>query len=342
MVFIHIALPLVLLFVMWFHINRVSAPKMNAPRGLAIGTFLMLLALSLIKPAESQGIADLAKTPSPIGLDWFYLWVYPLIGAWDAGPVWVLAFAGTLLLILMPWLPPRREKATARVDLDNCNGCARCAADCPYGAIAMKARSDGKPFEHEAVVDPSLCVACGICAASCPTSTPFRRASALVPGIDLAALPLAEVRERAHRAAAMLDGGQRVLIFGCDHAVPVEKLRSDSIGAVSLACTGQLPPSFVDYVLSRNLTDGVVITGCREGECAFRFGPRWTEARLDGERDPRLRERVPRERIARLWAAPTDRRRFVRDVAAFQASLAGLGDRKSPAGRQPAEEQAAQ
>lgn len=175
-----------------------------------------------------------------------------------------------------------------------------------------------------------------------PNSTPFRRASALVPGIDLAALPLAEIRERTHRATAGLRGGQRVLIFGCDHAVAVEQLRSDSVCAVSLACTGQLPPSFVDYVLSRNLTDGVVITGCREGECAFRFGPRWTEARLDGERDPRLRERVPRERIARLWAAPTDRRRFVRDVAAFQASLAGLGDRKSPAGRQPAEEQAAQ
>jgi ferredoxin/coenzyme F420-reducing hydrogenase delta subunit len=342
MVFIHIALPLVLLFVMWFHINRVSSPKMNAPRGLAVGTFLMLLALSLIRPAESQGIANLAETPSPIGLDWFYLWVYPLIDAWNAGPVWVLAFASTLLLILLPWLPPRREKAIAKVDLDNCNGCTRCAMDCPYGAIAMKPRSDGKPFEHEAVVDPTLCVACGICAGACPTSTPFRRASALVPGIDLAALPLAEVRERAHRSAAKLTDRPRVLIFGCDHAMRVEKLRSPSIGAVSLACTGQLPPSFVDYVLSRKLAEGVVITGCREGECAFRFGPRWTEARLTGERDPQLRERVPRERIARLWAAPTDWRRFTRDLFHFRASLAGLDDRKAPAGRQPAEEQAAQ
>jgi ferredoxin/coenzyme F420-reducing hydrogenase delta subunit len=256
--------------------------------------------------------------------------------------MWILAFASTFLLILLPWLPPRREKRIAKVDLNNCNGCTRCATDCPYSAIAMQPRSDGKPFEHEAVVNPALCVACGICAGACPTSTPFRRASALVPGIDLAALPLAEVRERAHQAAAKLVNRPRVLIFGCDHAIRVEKLRSDSIGAVSLACAGQLPPSFVDYVLSRNLTDGVVITGCREGECAFRFGPRWTEDRLAGERDPRLRERVPRERIARLWAAPTDWRRFVRDVAAFQASLAGLGDRKSPAGRQPAEEQAAQ
>ena len=95
-------------------------------------------------------------------------------------------------------------------------------------------------------------------------------------------------------------------------------------------------------MLSRHLAEGVVITGCREGECAFRFGPRWTEARLAGERDPRLRERVPRERIARLWAAPTDWRRFARDLARFQASLVRLGDRNLPSRREPVEEHAAQ
>lgn len=340
MVFIHIALPLVLLFVMWFHVNRVSAPKMNPARGLAVGSFLMLLILSLVEPAESQGIADLARTPSPIGLDWFYLWVYPLIDAWDTGPVWVLVFVGTLLLMLLPWLPPRREKGIARVDLDNCNGCTRCAVDCPYGAIAMKPRSDGKPFEHEAVVSPSLCVACGICAGACPTSTPFRRGSALVPGIDLDILPLAEVRDRVERAAAKLSGHPKVMVFGCDNAAHVASLRSESIAAVSLPCTGQLPPSFIDYVLSRNLAEGVVITGCREGECAFRFGPRWTEARLDGTRDPRLRERVPRERILRVWAAATDGRRLHRQIAEFQASLARAGDRTIPSSGTPAPEQA--
>ena len=77
----------------------------------------------------------------------------------------------------------------------------------------------------------------------------------------------------------------------------------------------------IDYVLSRDLADGVVITGCREGECNYRLGPRWTEERIEGARDPRLRSRVPRARIARIWAAPTDRQRFETALRAFQSGL---------------------
>ena len=342
MVFIHIAVPLILLFVMWIHMQRVAKPKMNPARGLAIGTFVMLLVLSLIVPATSQGIANLSEVPSPVRLDWYYLWVYPLIDVWGAGGGWVLSVGGTLFLMLMPWLPPRREKAIATVDLDNCNGCTRCAVDCPYGAIAMGARTDDKPFDHQAVVDPALCVSCGICVGSCPTSTPFRRAAALVPGIDLGWFPLAEVRERAHQAADPLSGPKRVLIFGCDHAANVKKLQSESIGIVSLPCTGMIPPSFIDYVLSRKLAEGVVVTGCREGHCAYRLGPEWTEQRLDGERDPRLRERVPRERIARIWASSTDWRRLQHELAEFQDGLETYGGIKPPPADRVADEKAAE
>lgn len=342
MVFIHIAVPLVLLFLMWFHMQRVAKPTMNPARGLAIGAMAMLLALSIVYPATSQGIADLGTVASPVDLDWYYLWIYPLIDLWDAGPVWVLSVVGTLIMFVMPWLPPRREKAIAVVNLDNCNGCTRCAEDCPFSAIRMGARSDDKPFEHEAVVDPSLCVSCGICTGSCPTSTPFRRASALVPGIDLGWLPLAEVRSRTRKTAEALTGDRRVLIFGCDHSNRVNKMASDSIGAVSLPCTGMLPPSFIDFVLSRNLADGVVVTGCRDGECNYRLGPRWTEQRLNGERDPRLRERVPRERILRVWTAPTDWRALEREVREFQARLAAGGNAAPPPESEAAKIEAAE
>jgi quinol-cytochrome oxidoreductase complex cytochrome b subunit/coenzyme F420-reducing hydrogenase delta subunit len=342
MVFMHIAVPLMLLVIMWFHMHRVSHPKMNAARGLAIGTLVMLLALSVVHPVTSQGIANLAEVPSPVHLDWFYLWLYPQIDVWGAGAGWLLSVGGSVLLMFMPWLPPRKEKAPAVVDLDNCNGCTRCEVDCPYGAITMGLRTDDKPFDHQAVVSSSLCVRCGICTGSCPTSTPFRRASALVPGIDLGWLRLAEVRERTHQAVAPLSGSRRVLVFGCDDAVSVKKLQSDSIGWVSLPCTGMLPPSFVDYVLSRKLVDGVVITGCRHGECSYRLGPTWTDQRIDGERDPRLRERVPRERIARIWAAPTDWRQLQRKVTAFQARLEGLGSLKPPPDRRDIAERAAE
>lgn len=321
MLFIHIALPLVMLFIMWFHVNRVNRPSINPPRNLAIATLVMLIALSLVYPALSQGPADLARVASPVGLDWYYLWSYPLIDLWGPAGVWLLYFAGSLALMIMPWLPPLQKSAPAVVDLDNCNGCTRCAVDCPYGAIRMGPRTDGKPFEREAVVVPSLCVSCGICTGACPTATPFRRASALQPGIDLGSLPLADVREQTHRAAAALSGPGRVVVFGCDHGVAVARINSASVGCVSLPCSGMLPPSMIDYVLSRGLAEGVVITGCRDGECQFRFGPQWTEDRIEGRRDPQLRARVPRERILRVWAAPIEASRLEREIAAFQQRL---------------------
>jgi coenzyme F420-reducing hydrogenase delta subunit len=71
--------------------------------------------------------------------------------------------------------------------------------------------------------------------------------------------------------------------------------------AMPLVCTGLLPPSFIEYAL-RGGADGVVVSACVEGGCEFRLGPRWTAERLAGQREPRLRASVARERL-RLVAA---------------------------------------
>jgi quinol-cytochrome oxidoreductase complex cytochrome b subunit len=73
MVFIHIAVPLFMLLVMWIHIQRQRNARVNPPVGLALGTLGMLLALSLARPAVSQAPANLDRVPSVIDLDWFYL-----------------------------------------------------------------------------------------------------------------------------------------------------------------------------------------------------------------------------------------------------------------------------
>ncbi len=325
MTFAHIFIPLILLFVMWLHLQRVAHSRINPPRGLAIGTFLMLLVLSLVKPATSQGIANLAVVPSPVGLDWFYLWVYPLTDLIGPGMVWAGLFGVTFLLFITPWLPPAKKVAPAVVSLDNCNGCTRCVVDCPFNAITMIRRSDGAAFEHEAVVDSDSCVACGICVGSCPTSTPFRRGENLIPGIDLPDLLLMSLRDKVETATAKLSGPVRLMVFGCDKALKVDKFRGTDIATISLPCAGMMPPSFIDYVLSKKLAHGVIVTGCRSGECHYRLGQVWLEERLDGKRDPRLRKRVPRNRVSRIWASAIDGSSFEKHMKTFKADIKELG-----------------
>jgi coenzyme F420-reducing hydrogenase delta subunit len=86
--------------------------------------------------------------------------------------------------------------------------------------------------------------------------------------------------------------------------------------------------------LSRGLADGVVLTGCREGNCQHRFGVDWTIARLDRKRDPQLRRRVPRERILRFWASPADGRALDKAILKFAESVSQLPEPKKRRERQ--------
>jgi len=201
-----------------------------------------------------------------------------------------------------------KGKSTAEVDLDNCNGCARCADDCPFGAITMEPRSDGKAYETEAVVDPGLCMTCGICTGACPTATPFRRHTALSPGIDSPDLTAALLRGNILKAAGRMQGNRRIIVFTCQGSSKSIRLKPGLNNAetrtVDIICAGQLPPSFIDFVLSRNLADGIVLAGCPGGDCQYRFGAEWTSERIARQRDPQLRKRVDTSRLALGWQEP--------------------------------------
>ena len=328
LVFLHIAVPLLLLLALWIHLQRVSRPRVNPPRGLAAGSFAALLALSFAMPATSHAPADLAKVPTVLDLDWFYLGFHPLMDVWSRGTVWATAAVLMLTIAVMPWLPPFRRPEVARVDLDNCNGCARCAEDCPFNAISMERRSDGKPFDREAVVNSSLCVSCGICAGACPTATPFRRSGALVPGIELPHATLVSLRDALDRKADT--GSQQVYLIACEHGARRETIGHPDLAVATVPCIGALPPSFIDYLLSRCGAAGVYLAGCPQGNCHFRLGNAWTEARLEGRRDPILRKRVPRERVCWGWFAPHQSSGLRRSVEAFLRDVRGLPPQEAP------------
>ena len=297
MVFIHIAVPLVLLLLMWVHIQRHAQPRVNPSPPLMFGTLAAMLALALLQPVYSQGMADLGQVPGTLELDWFYLPMLPVsehIGHWAA---WGLVAVGTIGLTLLPWLPRRRAPAVAEVNLEHCNGCGRCHDDCPFGAVTMEPRTDGAPYRAQAVVDASQCVACGICTGACPTATPFRTRNPLLAGIEQPELTMSQLRQVCVRTAERLTGPGRVLIFGCGHGAPLTTVLDDHTAPVELPCVGMLPPSLIDFLISRRHVDGVMLTGCRQGSCHYRLGINHIQDRVHARRDPYLRQRVPRARV---------------------------------------------
>jgi ferredoxin len=286
LIFLHIGIGMFILLGLWIHLQRIARPVTQPQRRVAWSTGAALLILGLVWPALSTPPANFSQLPLPVPIDWFYLGVFPLMYATSPATVWGLLGGGTALLMVLPWIVRTAQPAPAVVDLAHCNGCGRCFDDCPYGAIVMAPRSDGRRHSLAAVVQSASCASCGICVGACPSSTPFRSIKQLVTGIDLPHSPLNDWRDRLLLALKQRPGAQ--VIFGCDQGADVAQLDGERVVALSMPCSAMLPPSFAEYAL-RAGASGVVIASCGEHGCAYRLGGRWAAERFHGRREPFLR-----------------------------------------------------
>lgn len=322
MAFLHLmGFPVALVFALWIHVSRISQVDFNPPLGLAVGSLLALVVVSLAYPAVSHGPADLSTSPTVLHLDWFYLNIYPVMDRLGPAAAWILSSGVTLLLLALPWLPPKRTPPAVIITLDQCNGCGQCALDCPFGAVSMKPRTDGRKHPFEPSVDPSLCTACGICVGACVSSNPFRKPKeTLATGIDLPWESIDQIRAVARERIAALTGSARVLVVGCEHAADLARLKRPEVAVLTLPCVAMLPAAFMDFA-HRQGADGVLITGCREGDCFFRFGNNIVEERLRGEREPHLSKRTDRDRIRVQWAGTPDQNSLEQALEDFRQVL---------------------
>lgn len=118
--FMHIGIPLLVLLLMWVHVQRVPKAATTPPRPMTAGLLVTLLAMALFVPVHSQGgPTDLGSAVARVQLDWFYLPVFPLLNTWPLGWVWGLLVGVSAVITAMPWLPPRRRRqATGEFRLD--------------------------------------------------------------------------------------------------------------------------------------------------------------------------------------------------------------------------------
>jgi len=325
LIVMHISIPLFLLLFMLLHIKRVSQARIMPPTVLANGTLIALLLLSVFRPILSGQRADLATVTNTLPIDWFYFFPYPLIHSWPMAVLWSLLIGMTILLFVLPWLSKPPAQVVATVRLEDCSGCGYCAEDCPYEAITIRERSISHPrFAYEAHVLDDMCVHCGICTGSCPSSNPFRRKTTtsegeevLFSGIEMPQHNINSLRNKVQESLGSLTARHPMLLVGCGHGIAVDHFAGEDIATVTLPCIGMLSPAFIEYALRLGAA-GLLISGCRQGDCYYRFGDQWLRERLSRQRVPLLHRTVDNSRIACCWLAATDTKEMVREIEQFR------------------------
>jgi ferredoxin len=250
--------------------------------------------------------------PEQVPIDVLYSFWLPFAARTAAGITLALFGVMGLVAVTVPWWSkPRRENrlTISSVNERLCTGCEQCYEDCPYEAIEMGERSDGRTG-IVARVDPSLCVGCGICAGSC---APMGVGPAGRTGRD----QLAAIRAFMETEPV---GAKAVLVVACERsAVQGAGFQGNPVFAIT--CAGNLHTSVVEYAL-RAGAGGVLIVACPPRDCWNREGPKWLEQRLYHEREAELQERVDRSRVRLMYSGAHGSALVAAELRDFQEQLA--------------------
>jgi len=316
--FLHITIPLLIAAAYWLHVMRLARARFFPPRVVLWATGTALVVASLLRPARSGPVADPARLPGVIPVDWFYFPYFPLTSL-DPRTGWAIVAGAGAVLLAIPWLLRGRPPARAAVQSPACTGCTRCYKDCPYDAIVMVPRRDGTRYRTEAVVNPARCVGCGICVGACDSA-------GILLGGQHAGVLTGAVTSRLVEARRTA-GPPPVLVYAC-RLMPYLEGRLDTDGrlrdvpralVMGLPCVGMLHPDMIESALAAGAA-GVYIAGCLPEDCQAREGSDLLAQRLTGARQPRLKGVAPG--TVRLgWYSPVEVGRFERELRAFAQTL---------------------
>ena len=314
--FLHITVPLALGLVFWLHVSRLARPATLPPKRVLYGALGLLIAASVLVPPGLDPEGTPFQRPLAMTIDWFYGGWLPLTTGMTPGMVWAAGALLAAFLVSLPWwLRPAAERVPASVvDEAICVGCWQCSWDCPYDAITMLPRTDGRA-EVVARVDADRCVSCGICAGSCAPM-----------GVGP---PGRTGRDQLGRVRQFLGARERrpgeLVVIACEGgaAAHASALDAEEVVVYPVDCLGNLHSSVVELMV-RGGAGGVLMLPCPARDCHHREGPKWLNERIHHGREAELQARVDRRRVAIAEVGAGDPAGTRRAVAAFREALVAL------------------
>ena len=289
--FLHVAIPLVMIAGIWIHTARLRQARWLPARGVFVSLVVVMFVVSVLMPAPMLPEADLQELPGRMPVDLFSGFWLPLMGRWGAVSVlgcMLFVFGG---LFFVPWLwRVRRKDGRSTVNTDACKGCMQCYKDCPFESIDMVKRDDGTRRQY-AMVDPAKCVSCGLCAGSCDDFN-----------VGPPGLGGDEQIEQVERYLASLGNDQRELcLVYCKTNPGMEAIASrimrahKSVSAYSVPCVGSIHAFGIERLLQD--VGSVLVLSCPEENCENRHGHALAVGRLLGRSGPHLSSAVDLSRV---------------------------------------------
>jgi ferredoxin/coenzyme F420-reducing hydrogenase delta subunit len=333
--FVHMLAPLAIGVGLWMHLMRVSRPRFLTGRTMTYWVLGSLVVISVLFPATSAGPAQMTVKAQQFTLDWWYLWPTWLTDRLSGGLLWGIFLLTGLIGLTAPWWLAKRRLAPAwqaHVEASRCMGCTLCSKDCPFDAVTMVAREDGRKSAVLARVDPARCVGCGVCAGACDSQA-----------INLPALNsrVIEKQIRAWIKLQLAEGERPFIGFCCQESAAASSL-TKPVGAslalpgflvVNVPCAGWVSAVMLERALSHG-AEGVLVVGCGEGDLTTREGLKWFRHRLTGEREPKLAPQAAASgRIRFVTLDRTARGEFLDVAREFQEQT---GRRIEPRSSKPA------
>ncbi len=321
---VHIGLSLLLILFLWYHVKRLSRPKILPPRYWMWILLGLLVAASVAVPVGMLPGIDPTRTPQELTVDWSYLFYLPAGLNWSPLLLWGGGFVFLVAVALIPWLAVRKPLPPIVIHEELCTGCGLCPPDCPYRALEMIDTPDGH-HRQLAVVDPQLCVSCGVCIGSCPELA-----------LTLGEQPAAAIWEETRSAAGRDEPVE--MVFTCERhayhgAQPyLEEPHFDGdrrIVVAPVTCVGMVHPRLVQDALEAGAA-AVRLVGCPPEDCTNREGNLLLSERIERRRRPRLQRPYADAPISTAWLPPNEfARAFAGDAPETGATTYGYSLRQA-------------